>query len=241
MPSNHKLAGRGSVTVSGTASMDLRSSLTGQFLMAAASQATASVSIERKRPSEVSGDEQTIHRGFVIGAIMQATAALECEIWEVMTYGPGHHLGSNGTDMEARDFLAPAAEMIDGESVLERYRLVLHLLEKPPLDRSRSPWQDAALVVRLRNELVHYKSRWQSQMDGSKLFSALRAKGHPRPPFISPGSSFFPYCCLSGSCASWAVQSCLDFLDAFYAHLGFPSRLRPFQRVLRAEIATRTI
>jgi len=118
-------------------------------------QARGAASIESKPVEQVTEDDKTAHFGYVGGAIMQATAALESEIWEVMVYGPGHHLGSNGIDMAARDLLAPLAEMIDGESVLDRYRLVLHLLNKQPLGRGRQPWQDAELVVRLGNELVH--------------------------------------------------------------------------------------
>ena len=76
---------------------------------------------------------------------MQSTAALECEVWEVTVYGPGHHLGSNGTDDEARDFLAPIAEVIDSQSVLERYQMVLHLLKRNSLNRGGQPWQDASI------------------------------------------------------------------------------------------------
>ena len=167
---------------------------------------------------------------------MQATAALECEIWEVMVYGPGHHLGSNGIDSNARDLLAPIAEVIDDESVLERYWLVLHLLRKDGLDCGAAPWQDAALVVRLRNELVHYKSRWGKELERSKLLRALQDKGHPRPPFIKGSGNFFPYECLSAGCASWSVRSCVAFLDAFCANLGFAGRLDPYRARLASTL-----
>lgn len=223
----------GSIRPAGEVRLDVRSSFTGQFLMAAAMQARAAAEFESKAPAAVSEDEKIAHRGCVVGAIMQATAALEGEIWEVMVYGPGHHLGSNGLDSEARDFLAPVADVIDGESVLDRYQLVLHLLGKRRLNRGEPPWQDAALVVRLRNELVHFKSRWGSELDRSKLLGALKAKNHPKPPFIEGSANFFPYECLSAACASWAVQSCVAFLDAFCAHLGFPGRLDGYRARLR--------
>jgi hypothetical protein len=172
----------------------------------------------------------------VVGAIMQATAALECEIWEVMVYGPGHHLGSDGIDYEARDYLAPVAAMIDSESVLERYRLVLHFLKKEGLDTGAQPWQDASLVVRLRNELVHYKSKWGKELERSKLLRALQDKNHPKPPFVEGAANYFPYECLSAACASWGVQSCVAFLDAFYANLGFTSRLDPYRARLRSTV-----
>lgn len=209
--------------------MDVRSSLTAQFLMAAAMQARAAAEIESRPEATVTEDDKVAHRGFVIGAIMQATAALECEVWEVMVYGPGHHLGSNGIDSEARDFLSPVAEVVDGEGVLERYRVVLHLLRKKAMDRGAPPWQDATLVVRLRNELVHYKSRWGEELSRSKFLRTLQEKGHPKPPFVKGSANFFPYECLSAACASWSARSCVAFLDAFYANLGFASRLDPYR------------
>jgi hypothetical protein len=63
-------------------------------------QARVAAEIESKPAAAVTEDDKVAHRGYVTGAIMQATAALECEIWEVMVYGPGHHLGSNGIDSE---------------------------------------------------------------------------------------------------------------------------------------------
>lgn len=170
---------------SGGVSMDVRSSLTVQFLMAAAMQARAAAEIESRPEAAVTEDDKVAHRGFVVGAIMQGTAALECEIWEVMVYGPGHHLGSNGIDSEARNFLAPVADVVDDESVLERYRVVLHLLKKNDLERGAQPWQDATLVVRLRNELVHYKSRWGQELGRSKFLRTLQEKRHPKPPFVT--------------------------------------------------------
>lgn len=85
----------------GEVNADVRTSMTGQFLMASAMQARAAQAIEAKPMADVLENDQVAHRGFVVGAIMQSTAALECEIWEVMIYGPGHHLGSNGIDLEA--------------------------------------------------------------------------------------------------------------------------------------------
>lgn len=220
---------KGSVSMSGSLSMKVRSSMTAQFLMAAALQACAAAEMESRPPATVTDEDRVAHRGFVVGAIMQSTAALECEIREVMEYGPGHHLGSNGIDAEARDFLLPISELIDTQAVLERYGTVLHVLRKASLDRGKQPWQDVALVVRLRNELVHYKSRWGDELEKSKLIQSLRDKKHPKPSFIEGSANFFPHECLSASCASWGVQACIAFMDAFYNNLGFAGRLDPYR------------
>src|SRR5262249_45825314 len=115
------------------------------------------------------------------------------------------------------------------ENALERYQLVLHLLRKDPVPRGRKIWENAVAVVRLRNELVHYKSRWGSELDQSKFFRALKNKGHKRPSFITGSANFFPHECLSSSCAAWAVGSCVSFLDAFYSNLGSPGRLDAYR------------
>jgi hypothetical protein len=225
----HKKHLSGFISPSGTATLDIRTSLTGQFLVGAAMQANAAAEVDSRPIADIVEDDKVKHRSLVIGAIMQATAALECEIWEVMVYGPGHHLGSNGIDTEARDILAPIAEMIDGEGILDRYHIVLHCLRKPALNPGEQPWQDTSLVVRLRNELVHYKSRWGRDLERLKFLQALQSKGHPKPAFIPDGTNFFPHRCLNAACALWSARSCFAFLDAFYTRLGFPTRLDPFR------------
>jgi hypothetical protein len=225
----HNVSFSGGLEAAVVFTADVRTSLTSQFLMAAAMQARAAAELESRPASALTEDDRIAHKGFVVGAIMQACAALECEIWEVIVHGPGHHLGSSGLDITARHFLAPAADAIDGEGVLERYRLVLHLLHRPALDWGSQPCQDAALVIKLRNELVHYKSRWSSELDRASLFRALRGKRLRRPSFMVVGASFFPHECLSADCADWAVRSCVALLDAFYVNLGLPGRLDPFR------------
>lgn len=217
----------------GSLTSEVRTSLTMQFMMAAVMQVRDAASIEAMDPSDVTEQRQVAHRGYVVGSIMQATAALECEIWEVMVYGPGHHLGSNGIDVAARNLLAPLADLIDREESLKRYVRVLHLLKKEALDVGGPIWGDAKTVVQLRNELVHYKSKWSTELERIKFLKRLQDMKHPKPPFIPASGCFFPYECLSAACASWAVQSCIAFLRAFYDNLGFPDRLAAYQERLR--------
>jgi hypothetical protein len=227
------LTGVSGVGAIGSFNSQVRTSLTMQFMMAAVLQVREAVSIEAMDPTDVTEQHQVAHRGYAVGSIMQATAVLECEIWEVMVYGPGHHLGSNGTDVAAREFLAPMADLIDREGPLTRYRRVLHLLKKEPLDTGGAIWENAKLVVQLRNELMHYKSKWSSELERTKFLNRLQDMKHPKPPFVPSLGSFFPYECLSAACASWAVQSCIGFLRAFYENLGFPDRVAAYEERLR--------
>jgi hypothetical protein len=204
---------------------DTRYSFTSQFLYAAAMHSRCSFQIEAKPPAVVSEEDIIAHRGYVVGAIMQATAALEAEIWEVTAHGPGHHLGSDNLDREGRDILVPQAKKIDKKPALLRYEEVLSLLKKDSISRSDPGYEDAAFLIRLRNKIVHYKSQWGAKDEQStvELLDALRQKNHARPPFALGNMNFFPHYCLSASCAAWAVDTSVAFLDAFYCRLEMPS------------------
>jgi len=211
------------------ATADTRYTFTAQFLEASAIFAKRTREMESSLGASASEAAQAEHRGLVVAAIMQCAAALETEIHEISKHGPGAHLGSNHTDRQSQEFLAPLANVIDDQEVLARYEIVLHLLQRPPLARGAEPFQSAALLIRLRNELVHYKSRWGQEMEGSKLLAALSSLKHRRPPFVSEYSNFFPHQCLSADCAAWAVRSAVAFIDAFYAQLDISSRLEPYR------------
>lgn len=213
---------------------DTRYSFTAQFLRGAALFARRAHEIEATAAASqpVAEEVVTEHRAYVVAAIMQSVAALESEAYEMLEHGPGNHLGSNGMDVVSRDFLRPLADMIDDQRTLRRYELILHLLEKDPLDREGQIYEFADLLVKLRNELVHYKSKWGQQMEGQKLFKRLEDLRFEEPPFMSDNTNFFPHKCLSASCASWAVSTVTAFLNAFYPLLGFPSPLEPHKEAL---------
>jgi hypothetical protein len=139
-------------------------------------------------------------------------------------YGPGHHLGSTGTDANARRFLQPLAEIIDDQSALDRYNIILHLLGKDRLDKD----QDMQLLVRLRNELIHYKSKWDKDMDKKKFFKSLRHLRLAKPSFIATNALFFPHQFLSAACAAWSVRTAVAFLNRFYDHIKITSPLQPY-------------
>ncbi len=222
------LAGTAQATASTTATVDTRYSFVGQYLEASTIFVRRLQNIESS--SDVTADEtiRTEHRGLVCAVILQCAAALETESHEVCVYGPGAYLGSNGTDMEAQRFLAPMADVVDGQDTLFRFQLILHPLERRSLHTDREPYQSIALVIRLRNELVHYKSRWGAEMARNKLFTALEQLRHTPPPFTDQTMNFFPHRCLSAACAAWALHSVIAFLEAFYESLGVPSRLASY-------------
>jgi hypothetical protein len=217
----------------GTPTADTRYTFTGQYLEAAALFVRRARRIERRAAASISERLRCEHRGLVSTAIMQCAAALETESHELCKFGPGSHLGSNGTDHLARDLLLPLADVIDDQDTLSRFDLILHLLGKGRIDHGAEPYQSASLVVRLRNELVHYKSHWGAQMTRTKLFLALEGRGHTPPPFTHASMNFFPHRCLGADCGAWAVTSTVAYLEQIYSLLGVESRFKTYRRRLK--------
>jgi hypothetical protein len=199
-----------------------RYSFTSQFLRGAAIFTRRADEIETGGGS-ITEQLASEHMASVVGAVTQSAAALEAEISEVAIHGPGHHLGSNGLDASARSFLNPLADLIDREPTLRRYDLVLHLLSKPAFDKGSSPYQEAALLIRLRNELIHYKSPWSEQIASSALFAQLERFRFSLPAFVRPSENFFPRRCLVAGIASWSVTTASAFVTAFYDKIGLAS------------------
>ena len=212
-----------------TATVDTRYGFTGQFLRSSAIFVRRCSEIERLHGENADELTQFEYRGLMTAAIMQSTAAVEAESAELTIHGPGHHLGSDGMDKKARDFLAPLADFIDEQETMERYRLILHLLGKPPLDPGKQPSQHMALLIKARNEITHYKSKWGAEMERQTLFHALGLLRLPKPPFVAAsGINFFPHQFMSAACAGWAVRTAVKFLNAVYERLEITSPLKPY-------------
>jgi len=203
-----------------------RYSLVAQFLCSSAQFARRCVDIERI----ITPDEllQTEHLGLVTAAIMQCVAAVEANSAEVITHGPGSHLGSLADTEETRAFLAPLDEFIDNRrEPLKRYKLILHLLRKPPLIEGEQPWQVMQTLVRLRNGLTHHKSKWREEVEENSPFQLLQDLSLPKRPFVFSTSNFLPEQCLNAACAAWSVRTAVASVNKFYDQLGIDSPLTP--------------
>lgn len=187
--------------------------------------------IEAQTPESVDADLRSEHLGFTTSAIMQSVAALEADSWEVLNYGPAHHLGSSEANTIATTFIQPLSETLERLDALERYAAAIHLLRKSALDRGGQPWQDTQLLIRLRNEITHYKSLSGSEMDSAKLYATLKAQKSPKPPFWpETGVNFFPLQCLSAARAEWAVRTACGLMEAVYERFQIRSPLAGYSQ-----------
>lgn len=210
------------------------------FIHGAAKSASLAREIE-SAGADVSEVDGLNHRGFVVGAIIQAAAAMEAEIAEICLHGPAKTRNGDEFSEATKTKLLGLANMIDRQPTLDRYQIVLSLLELERFKKGAAPYQHADLLVQLRNEVVHYKSRWGGKMKNRDLPKSLEQLGHPRPPHISDTQPFFPLRCLSASCAEWSVQTATEFINAFYVKIGRQSRLAPYRQNIEELLATSSL
>jgi hypothetical protein len=212
-------------------SIQLRFNFTHNYLVGAATFTRLALEIDKKGKNATEA-EILQHRSFVAGSIMQAVAALESEAWTLLNRGPAHHLTSEPKDEEAKKLLEIVSESIEKEPMLKRYDIILQLIRHKKLDFGKQPMQDTDLVIRLRNELTHFKSLWTIEMDSKKLFYELNKRDSTPPSFyLDLGMNFFPHVCLNYRRAKWAVDTIVAFIDYYYQELG---KISPLDRQDRA-------
>jgi hypothetical protein len=203
--------------------LQLRYNFTYNFLVGAASLTRLSLEIEKKGKHSTE-EEQLQHKSFVAGAIMQSVAALESEVWCLLYHGPGHHLGSNGLDKEAKDILSIVADTFEKESVLIKFDLIIQLIRRKKLALGIQPMQDLSLVIGLRNELTHFKSLWTNELERKRLFKTLEEKDSIPPTYKPDGyQNFFPHICLTHRRAKWSLDTVVSFLEYYYSELDIKS------------------
>ena len=206
------------------ARLDARFHFTRQYLQSAFDAAAWARRLEaRYGTKEHPPHAHVRHLGAVTSAVLHSVAALEADSWSLLHHGPGHQLGTNGIDGEALAKLKPLAETLEAEDVLTRLNLTLHVSRGLMLDRGAMPFQMASLLVRLRNELVHYKSKWGVEHEQFKLLKSLEQLNLQPPPFRANAPLLFPQRLLGAACASWAAATAEAFFDAFYGALKVPS------------------
>jgi hypothetical protein len=165
------------------------------------------------------------HRSFVIASVLTSASFQEAVINEVIRSAGQSNLEVADRLSEVdRRRLIDLAEDLDRMSTLGRYQLVLHLLNREPFDRGAQPFQDADLLVALRNALVHYKPEWRPGANSPPstigLDKRLESRRFALNQFFPVANPFFPDRCLGHGCCAWALGAALRLADEFHRRLG---------------------
>lgn len=114
-----------------------------------------------------------------------------------------------------------------------KYALAYNILtnQEIPTDNG-SLGRDILDLIKLRNELVHYKSHFQSD-DGKDPYKINHLEGRFEENVFmrTAGNPFFPKKCLGFGCAKWSIEKSIKFIEFFFSEVS-PNRILLEQKYL---------
>lgn len=190
-------------------------------LLSAALFSRATKALEAKHQGEPLGE-------FWEDVLAQATAAVFTSVAGLESYANELFADHQWMFPTIRSDLVKALwDVYERRTLLEKFDLALTLQQLPALDRKAQFFQDADLLIRLRNSLVHFKPEWEDERVKHDRLSAELAKRFPSSPF-TPGAPLFPMAWASHACTAWAVTSVLTFIQEFEKAAKLPARIDKF-------------
>jgi hypothetical protein len=172
---------------------------------------------------------KTDHRSYATSSVLASVAFLEACINEFIAEASEGAEPRTGLQPVERQRITDAGEELRRLSkTLDRYERVLQLLKRQPFDRGARPFSDAALLVKLRNALVHYTPQWRPEKSNERrsateqnfVIGLMDRRFSPNPFHAGYDDPYFPEKCLGHGCTTWAWRSALKFADAFFDRVG---------------------
>lgn len=183
------------------------------------------------------------HEAYAMGAVLSSVAFLEAAVNELYADAaddshPSEFMRSigEGYAMEMpKDMRGLLAGLWNtdrfriGTRTLEKYEIALKTLETAGFDKGSYPYQDIALLIQLRNALIHFEpqshheredepTQFEKKLSGKFPLNPLAA--HPINPLgKDPLLPFLPDKCLGYGCAMWALQSSVAFTKEFFSRM----------------------
>jgi hypothetical protein len=212
-------------------SLKSRTYLSLQHIQSAAFFTRSAFEIEKNYNGVYCEDLYFQHRAYVIGAVLSSVCFLESCINELFCDSHDYlHDGNINEQLNNTELMATMWELgipkTASFDITRKYQVALALNSKQLFDPGGQPFQDANLLVRLRNALIHYEPHWikfpisddytpndyhkfQKQLEGKFVENRLTGAGNP----------FYPDKCLGWGCADWSVQTSLRFSKEFFSRI----------------------
>jgi hypothetical protein len=188
-----------------------------QYLLAAAHFSRRVGEIESRHVGEPIGPFWDEILWYATACVSSAVASLEAYANELFIDRSQNFPGFDAKVMDQ------FWEHFEGEKILDKFDLVLLLRNRPALKRGAEPAQSVIALIGLRDQLTHFKpGAAGGQKAHDKVSKGLQSLIEPSP-FWPPGP-LFPERWASHNCATWAVNSCLAYADAFAAAAGLPPK-----------------
>lgn len=219
---NFSAAVNESLNLTATATARSRTNLALHHLFAACRLSARINQIEVENTGQPFGQFWEEILQYSLGVAMLSVAALESYANEMYFEGAVLTPGVNAVAA------AEISEIVDREQILKKYAIALSITSAKRLDMGSSSVQDAAILIRLRNAIVHFRPEWFDDQDQhDKLSKQLASKFQPSA--FLPNEAIFPRAWASHSFTVWALRSTVAFLDHFHSEAGLPTPLEKFR------------
>lgn len=184
------------------------------------------------------GEIHIKHHGQVISAILLANAFIEATINELCTDcadgGASRSvIPSKNTQNLIGRMWKRGIPRTSRYGTLEKYQIALEIMGFSTIDEDRNPYQDANLLTKLRNALVHYEPETvlasastnipegvEKGVGETHKFEAKFKGKFQLNSFTGPGNAFYPDKLLGAGCAAWSAKTALAFTDSFFSIVG---------------------
>ena len=164
------------------------------------------------------------HRAYVHNSVLSSVAFLDAAINELFQDAHDEHQ-SYIKGLDAQIIKELAKHWADTElkrkyeKTLQKYQQALIIAGKEAMIEGQTPFQDAYLVVLLRNFLTHYKPKSIGGDVTHKLEDKLRGKFPLNIKYKKYGNEDFPDKMLGMGCARWSLKSVKNFADEFFIRI----------------------
>jgi hypothetical protein len=218
--------GRG---ITGALSVASRHYVAGQHLWSARHHALLCAELEIEKTGRTPFDIQ--HRAYAVNAVLSAVVFLEALVNETFQDAADGH-ASRIAPLDQR-YIALMGEFWNASemggryvSILDKYQMALLFADRRRLDPGAAPYQDAKLLIGIRNRLVHFRPAFTTAGEETKEEAQLKGKFAQNALMAGSGNPWFPDKCLGAGCAQWSWKTSLALADEWTKRLGIP---RPYQ------------
>jgi hypothetical protein len=163
------------------------------------------------------------HRAYVTNSILSVVSFLEAAINEIFDDLTDGHSGYVDPLTNYSHQLTKLWKEKNRKrwSILDKYQDALLCSGKDAFKKGALPYQDAKILVDLRNDLTHARpqTRASSDVEQQKLRARITAKFNPNRLMEDAANPFFPDHYLGAGCAYWAVKTGKAFAGEFFSRL----------------------
>lgn len=110
-----------------------------------------------------------------------------------------------------KDLLGQLSEI---STVMLKYDVVSFLLNEKIIPHNKLK-EDTCYLIKIRNALIHFTPEWDNNLVIHRKLESSRKNRFTDCHFHDSKALFFPYRCLSGSCASWSYNTASSFIEIF--------------------------